>query len=221
MTDTVILTVRGEAALEAEPDVATVVLTVVAQDPERSRTLSRLDAELVALGVVLDRYQGAVERRETGPVSLLPERDRKRRGIAGYTGTARVTVAVGDFLVLGELLLDVGDAEGVTVGEVRWSLRPDSPVHARVRLAALADASSRAREYADTLGAPDPCLVELADEGLTSGVRWRTDGVVYAAAGSHGSVGYGRDQVPRTQWVSAVVEARYTLGPGPQSPRPA
>lgn len=211
------LTVRGEAELESEPDLATVTLTVVAHDRDRPDTTARLDAAVAAIGAVLDRYPETVEARETGSVSVLPEREKKR---SGFSASARVILSVVDFTVLGQLVLHATEQEGVAVGDVRWTLRPDSPVYAQARRAALADAAARAKDYAEVLSARIVRLVEVSDEGLLTGLAWqgsRVEGVAYGVSGSRSfaGVGYGRDVEsglePRRQRVRAVVEARYAL----------
>lgn len=46
-----------------------------------------------------------------------------------------------------------------------WSLRPDSPAHARARRQVVQEALKRAREYADALGSHLTALLEIADLG--------------------------------------------------------
>ncbi|MEV6521688.1 SIMPL domain-containing protein [Longispora sp. NPDC051575] len=223
MTETVLLTVRGEAVLEAEPELAAVTVTLAAQDRDRPQVVARLDAAVAALGAMLDRYPGAVDVREFGSVSVLPEGERKR---SGFSGSARVILSVVDFALLGELVSYAAGDEGVSLGGVRWTLSPDSPVYARARRAALADAAARARDYAEALDATVVRLVEVADEGLTSGLAWqgaRVEGVAYAASGSGSFAGaaYGKGSgpgmEPQRQRIRAVVEARYTLSPPHQN----
>jgi len=90
-------------------------------------------------------------------------------------------------------------------------LRPDSPVHRKARHDAIADALTRAREYAEALGSRVVRLVQLADSGLSG-----------ADAGGYGAPQTMRgfalsdsaaelDLEPRQQHVYASVEARFQI----------
>ena len=179
MTDEPIVAVRGEVVREVAPELAELGVTVAARDKDRQTTLTRLTERITALRSLLDRYADAIERRETGAVFVRPETKRSGERVAAYTGTVSTTVTVTDFTVLGELLVAVADQDLTSVYGPSWSLRPDSPVYAEARRAAIADAFARGREYAGAVGArvvvapkgaatdPDKVLRLIAEAGVT------------------------------------------------------
>src|SRR5262249_10622875 len=94
-----------------------------------------------------------------------------------------------------------------------WSLRPDSPVYAEARRAAIADAFTRGREYAEAVGARVVRLLELTDTGMGSGgppVR-----PLAFAASARGVASYDGAPAPalepQRQQGEASVEARFAI----------
>ena len=169
MTAAPILAVRGEVSREVEPELATFSVTVSARDTDRGTTLARLTERHDALRAALDEYATAIERRETGAVSVYPESRRAGERVKGYTGSISTRVTMTDFVLLGELMLRLADADQTVVYGPWWGLRPDSPVRREARRAAVGEAITRATEYAEALGARVVRLVELADAGLAAG----------------------------------------------------
>jgi uncharacterized protein YggE len=209
MTGPPLISVRGEAVREVPPELAVISVTVSARDRDRQATLSRLTERAAELRAALDEYPDAIERRETGGVQVYPERGRGGgERVSAYTGRVTTTVTVTDFAVLGELLLRLGNQEQTEVAGPWWQLRPGSRAGAEVRREAIVDALSRAREYAEAVGARVDRLVEILDEGA-EGVQ----PVVRAAAFARG--GPEMDQVlvvdPQQQTVRAAVVVRVSI----------
>jgi uncharacterized protein YggE len=214
MTDEPIVAVRGEVFREVDPELAELGITVAARDKDRQTTLTRLTERVAALRSLLDRYAGAIERRETGGVFVRPETKRSGERVAGYTGTVSTIVTVKDFTVLGELLIAVADQDLTSVYGPSWSLRPDSPVYAEARRAAIGEAFARGREYAEAVGARVVRLLELTDTGLGSGGAPPVRPMAFAAqtrsAGAYeGAPAF--DLEPQRQQVHASVEARFAI----------
>ncbi|MFG2043332.1 SIMPL domain-containing protein [Dactylosporangium sp. NPDC048998] len=204
--------VRGESTREVEPELAEFTVVIAARDKDRAATLGRLRERADALRQFLDRYDEAIERRETGGVHVYPEGGRRGERVTAYNGSVSTTVTVTDFPALGEMMLAVAGQDQTHVHGPTWSLRPDSPVHREARHAAVADAIVRAREYAEALGAEVVDLVELSDPGLSRGV----EGVVtyQAAYGAMRGKSAGAPELeldPQRQRVYAAVEARFTI----------
>jgi len=214
MTDEPIVAVRGEVVREVAPELAELGVTVAARDKDRQTTLTRLTERITALRSLLDRYADAIERRETGAVFVRPETKRSGERVAAYTGTVSTTVTVTDFTVLGELLVAVADQDLTSVYGPSWSLRPDSPVYAEARRAAIADAFARGREYAGAVGARVVRLLELTDTGLGSGgappVRPMAFGVQARSAVNYDAAP-AFELEPQRQQVRASVEARFAI----------
>jgi hypothetical protein len=169
MVDQPMVVVRGEALREVEPELAVFSVTVSARDKDRQTALSRLTGRAAELRSALDDYPDAIERRETGGVQIHPELRRGSERVSAYTGSVTTTVTVTDFAVLGELLLRLGNQDQTSVSGPWWQLRPGSRAGADVRREAVADAMSRAWDYAEAVGATVNRLVEIVDEGAGGG----------------------------------------------------
>ena len=187
---------------------------MAARDRDRQAALSRLAERSAALGTLLDGYGDAIERRETSGVHVYPETKGAGERIVGYRGSVTLQVTVTDFAVLGELMLRVADQDQTTVGGPFWALRRDSPAYRQARHDAIGDALTRAREYAEALGATITRLLQLADAGLSGpaqpeyGAPQTMRAMSFAAAdGAAPSF----DLEPRLQQVYASVEARFAI----------
>lgn len=207
MVDGPVIAVRGEAVREVPPEIARFTVTVVARDRDRQATLARLAERSEAVRALVDSYGDAIERRETGGLHVRPELKRTGERVAAYQGSVTTTVTVRDFTVLGELMLRLADGERSAVNGPWWELRPDSPAHREARQAAIADALTRAREYAEALGARVTGLLELADTGL-AGAPVPMQTMAYAPEAS-GIPQLALDPEPQT--VRAAVEARFSI----------
>ena len=220
-----VISVRGEAWLEADPEIAVINVTVQARDRDQRAVLDRLAARNREVLDLVRGYGEAVEKVESGPVSAHPELKPKGQAerVARYVGQARVHVTVSDFAVLGELVAKLADSDLVTVGGPWWSLRPDSPVYREARIAAARDATRRAQEYAQAFGGRLGDLIEAADAGLLTGRADR--GMLRAVAAplpapmSAARQEPSLDLEPVRQPVTAHIDARFTMvlpGSSPQ-----
>jgi len=208
-----VVAVRGEIHREVPPEIATVNVTVAARDRDREATLGRLAERSAALKVVLESYADAIERRETSGLVVYPETKGAGERVVGYRGSVSTQVTVTDFAVLGELMLRLAEGDQTTVDGPWWALRPDSPAYRQARRDAIGDAYSRAREYAEALGARITRLLELADSGLSRGapVEMAVPGGARMFAASAGQAGPTLELEPQLQPVYASVEARFGI----------
>ncbi|MEQ4303283.1 SIMPL domain-containing protein [Plantactinospora sp. B6F1] len=213
MTEQPFVLVRGEVVREVPPEIARFSVTVAARDRNRPAALARLAERSAAVRALIDGYGDAIERRETGDLWVRPELKRSEEKVTGYAGSATTTVTVADFGVLGELMLRLADQDQTTVAGPWWSLRPDSQVHRDARRAAVAEAISRAREYADALGAEVTALLHLADSGLTEQPLMMTRAAHTVGYGAAGGAPPELELDPRVQTVHAAVEARFAISP--------
>lgn len=210
-----VVAVRGEINREVPPEIATVSVSVGARDRERQATLARLAERSVALKALTDGFAEAIERRETSGVSVYPDTRGAGERVVGYRGNVTVQLIVVDFTVLGDLMVRLADQDQATVSGPWWSLRPDSPVYRQARHDAIGDAVTRAREYAEALGARITRLIQLADAGL-SGPNPAVDAVAYGGPQARAMLiddggGPAFDLEPRLQRVYASVEARFAM----------
>ena len=209
-----VISVRGEATLEVEPEIAIVWVTVVARDANRHRAVELLTGRTGKVGDMIKGYGDAIEKLESQPVVVQPvfKDGRAIQQVSGYYARAGFTATVSDFAILGELVTGLADGDLVTVTGPDWRLRPDSPVYRAARLAAAKDATQRAGEYAEAFGGHVTGLVEAADNGLLAPPARNVAFAARAApAAGGGYEGPAFDFEPAKQTVTAAVEARYTM----------
>ena len=221
MSDPVV-SVRGEALLEVQPEIAQLNVTVGARDKHREDTLRRLDERSSAVLALVESFGAAVERVETDGVRIGPEfKDGKpHERISGYSAVVRHALTVVDFARLGDLVVRLAEIDLVDVAGPWWRLRRDSPVHRQARIAATSDAVERARQYAEALGGTLTGLMELADSGLLSEQAGDSGPFVVAPAAamamrSSAPQPVSLDLEPARQVVRASVEARFVMSPPP------
>ncbi|GAA1365196.1 SIMPL domain-containing protein [Streptomyces beijiangensis] len=214
-----LVSVRGEATLEVDPEIATLTITVGARGKDRRTALEDLTRRNSAVLELTKGYGEAVEKLESGSFSISPELSTHGRGerIRAYHGRVHITAVLSDFTALGELTTRLADLELTRVDGPWWSLRPTSPAHGDARRQAVKEAVTRAREYAQALGSDLAALLELADQGAE-----RTSSMAMAPAG-FAHKGYGGaaedtsapalDLEPQRQTVYAQVTARFTMTP--------
>ncbi|GAA0408738.1 SIMPL domain-containing protein [Streptomyces luteireticuli] len=210
--------VRGEAHLEVDPEIARLGITVSARGTDRHKTLDDLTRRNNHIIDLLKTHGDAVEKIETGAVTITPQLNDKGRHerIRAYRGHVHLTATLGDFTVLGELTTRLADLDLTRLDGPWWDLRTDSPAHREARRQAVHDAVQRAREYAEALGSRLVALVELADTGAEHAVA---GGPVPRPVGAMRSAGYGGaapaalDLEPQRQTVYAQVNARLTMTP--------
>ncbi|WP_327376987.1 SIMPL domain-containing protein [Streptomyces sp. NBC_01216] len=214
--DTPHLTVRGQAHLEVDPDIAHIGVTVHARGADRAVTLADLTRRNGQVLELLKSYGDAVEKPETGRFSIGPE---PRRGRAErptvYRGQVRVTAELADFTTLGELTARLSDLEQTSVEGPWWALRHDAPAYAEARRLAVTEAVRRARAYAGALGSSLAALLELSDTESSppSALRHVSGGVHMAFAGEGAEELPSLDLEPQRQTVTAEVTARFTITP--------
>jgi uncharacterized protein YggE len=212
-----VISVRGEAQFEVEPEIALVSVTVMAQDKDRRHALELLAGRARAAADLIKGYGEAVEQLESSPARVHPAvKDGKgRERVTGYVAQAGFSVTVSDFSVLGELVPRLASEEMVAVTGPAWRLRPGSPAYRQARLAAAQDATRRAREYAEAFGGRITGLVEAADTGLLGASREAGPATFRASARLAGATVEAEvpefDFEPARQTVQAQVEARFTM----------
>jgi uncharacterized protein YggE len=212
------VTVRGEAVLEVDPELAIITVSVTGRDRDRRQALTHLDERRREVQRILDSHAAAIEKIEGGAIAVHPEfKDRKRdERVASYVATSHMRIKVQDFSALEALVTSLADQELATVDGPDWALRPTSPSIRAARLAAVQDAIRSAKDYAEALGAQVTELLELADAGLLtqgSGGPQRT----YMAAsagrsrGDRGGEPVEFDFAPEPQTVRGQVDARFGI----------
>jgi hypothetical protein len=211
------VSVRGEATIEADPEIVLFAVSVSARARDRREALANLSQRNDAFLELVRSFGPAVEKTETSGVSVYPELRRGREEkVRWYRGTIRSRLTVADFSVAGELVGRISDLELCVIDGPWWQLRPDSPVYREARVTAARAAVTRAAEYAEAVGGRLTGLVELADTGM-SGVRHTALSGAFGRPGGRAAAGPPDeepvviDMEPETQVVQAGVEARFTM----------
>ncbi|MFJ3972811.1 SIMPL domain-containing protein [Streptomyces parvus] len=214
------VTVRGEAHLEVDPEIARITLTLTARNTDRRTTLDDLNRRNTTTLDLIKGYGDAVEKLETGTLTIRPELARHGRGerIRAYHGSIQLTTTISDFTVLGELVARLADQELIRVDGPWWALRPTSPHHAAARRQAVQEALQRAREYAEALDTRIGALLELSDTGTVGGPTFATASyggadLMRSARAEAATDAAPVDLEPVRQNVDAQVEAAFTLIP--------
>ncbi|WP_030816044.1 SIMPL domain-containing protein [Streptomyces sp. NRRL S-337] len=214
--DTPRLAVRGEATLEVDPEIARIAVTVAARGTDRTTALTDLTRRNEQALTLIKSYPDALEKLETGALSITPELADKGRHerVRAYRGRVTHTATLTDFTTLGELTTRLADLDLTRVDGPWWDLRPDSPAHRAARTQAVHEAVQRAREYAEALDARLDALLEIADLGAENTAP-------VAAPAMRSFAGYGGapaqesapalDLEPQRQTVYASVNARFTM----------
>ncbi|WP_407564265.1 SIMPL domain-containing protein [Streptomyces sp. 184] len=210
------LAVRGEARLEVDPEIARIAVTVGVRGTDRRGALEDLTRRNAEARELIRSYGDAVEKLETGSLLVTPELGRHGRGerVRRYLGRVRLTATLSDFTALGELSTRAADLDLATVEGPWWALRPDSPVHRQARQQAVREAVTRAREYAEALGAGLTAVVEIADEGAEQHEPWMATEMARGFAGAAapgGEAAPALDLEPQRQSVYARVNARFIM----------
>lgn len=215
------VTVRGEAHLEVDPEIAHITITLTARNTDRRTTLDDLTHRNTTTLDLIKSHGDAIEELETGTLAIRPELTRHGRAerIRAYHGSIQLTATLNDFTVLGELTACLADHDLTRIDGPWWALRPTSPHHAAARRQAVQEALQRAREYAEALDTRLGALLELNDTGAHGGhpmarAAFSTQAMPYGGAGTEAAADAAPiDLEPVRQNVDAQVEASFTLVP--------
>ncbi len=213
MTTSPTVSVRGEATILAEPELAVLSISVDAQGADRQSTMDLLSRRAQAVTDLVSHFRPGIERAETARLHVYPVLDgKKTEKIRRYVGRTSMSLVVHDFAVLSDLVVGAGGIDLVSVDGPWWRLRPTSDVYRQARLAAAADALNRARDYAAAFGAELVGLVEIADQGMSHSDDGRQTMVGFSPMARGGVAEEPSfDLEPAQQQVVGQVEARFLL----------
>ncbi len=218
------VSVRGEAMIEADPEIVVFSVSVNARARDRREAVANLSQRNDAFLELVRSFGQAIEKAETSGVTVYPELRRGREEkVRWYRGTVRTRLTVADFSVAGELVGRISDMELCVIDGPWWQLRTGSPIYREARLTAAREAVTRAAEYAEAVGGTLTGLLELSDAGMSSAAPHR---MAFSAGARAGAPRGGQEETPvvidlepETQVVHASVEARFTMTQ-PASVRP-
>ena len=199
--------VRGEAVVEADPELADIGVTVRARARDRQTALERCRAAQDRVVAIAAAAGGAIGSVETTAVSVhLEVRDRRVPGEPVASVHTRLTVIRLD--AVGDLVVALGRLDDVEVSGPVWRLRPDSPAAERARMDAVRDAVHRARQYAAAFGAELTALLEVRDAGSGGGLQVAAS---MASMARFEDSELHLDLTPPRQEVHGAVEVRFAM----------
>jgi uncharacterized protein YggE len=200
------VSVRGEAHLVVDPEIADLAVTVRVRARDRQTALERCRARQEHVTAVVGQAGDAVESAETTAIGVHLEHF--HGGSGDPVATQHTRLRVGALDAVGALVVALGRLDDVELSGPSWGLRPDSPAYDRGRLAAVSDAVRRARSYAAAFGAELTALLEVSDPG-TAGSGLRVTGSVAALSFEAGDLTL--DVTPMRCDVHGAVEVRFAM----------
>jgi uncharacterized protein YggE len=199
------VSVRGEAVLVVEPEIADLDVTVRIRARDRQTALERCRARQEQVSAVVRTAADAVENAETTAVAVYLEH--RPGGPEDPVASQHTRLRIGALDAVGDLVVALGRLDDVEVTGPSWGLRPDSPAYERARLAAVSDAVRRARSYAAAFGSELTALLEVSDPGIAGrGLR-----VAGTAAMSFEAADLALDLTPMRSEVHGAVEVRFAM----------
>lgn len=160
--------VRGQHVVRRAPERATVHLNLHAESAEKGPAAG--EAVTGAAAVVRERLAPRTEVAEVavGQLRMWSQPGDTAEAPTREIAECEVRVSVTDFTELGELLLGLAVIDVVNVGWIDWQLHDGTrrDLERQARIAALAEARSRAEDYAGALGVADLAVVLVADAGM-------------------------------------------------------
>ena len=205
---TPLVTVRGEAELSVEPEIADIDVTVRGRGRDRATALERCTRRQAEVTAVVTAAGDAVDEVATAGVAVHPEFTEGGLPTSVASVHTRLTLARLD--AVGDLLMALGGLDDVDVFGPIWRLRPQSPVFEQARLAAVRDAVRRARQYAAAFGAELTAVLAVSDAGLSGGGTARFAAPM-AAMARFEAAEPAFDLAPARQEVHGVVEVRFAM----------
>lgn len=178
------VTVRGQATVRTEPDVAILWITLSAFEESPGKALGDVAQRAEALGTLLDELGVPEEDRSTAGVSVAEEFDPPMRGNRGlgHRAVARVAVHLADPEVIGRAISRASEELRASIDGPHWFVTPANPARLEAARQAAADARSKAQAYAAGVGVTLDGLMCLVEPHTAEGAP-ATRRVSAAAAG--------------------------------------
>ncbi len=201
------VTVRGEAVLRAEPDEATLWVTLTALEQAPRLALEDVAHRSAALLELLDELDIPQLDRSTTGVGVSEEFEHTQRGrrSLGHRAVARVAIRLVDSDVIGRLVTRATAELDAHIDGPRWQIAQENPVRLEAARMAAADARRKARAYAEGVGARLGPLMRLAEPEHGHSIRAGLLRPLAASAEAPLPI------EPGEQHVGAAIDATFTL----------
>ena len=172
-----LITVRGEATVNAMPDVATVNVTVTGRDSTREAAMAQVNRAVLPLRTFLAGADVQVKDER-----LWTNRWINKRRTVSFNVQLTFQLESSSPEAIDRLLQVALGLPETEMNGPHWRLSDDHPAHQQAREAAIQEALARARGYAIALGGRIARIVEMNDEGVAAAMP------MYAVAASGGPV---------------------------------
>lgn len=229
-----LLSVRGESSRFVDPDLAELNAAIeVTRDTQRDAVEATSDS-VESVRRDLQRLGGVVREASslrhpltwsTRRVTTSPEWDHATQSPSGrIVGSASMSIYVRDFALLGAIERLATDVPGFQLNQVVWEVDPENATWREVRLAAIAEALRKGRDYAEALGSQLHAVEHVADLGLLDAApNLRFEARAHAGPGFPGAFARGGSDTatldPVPLQLTAAVEARFRMAPVPLAGR--
>lgn len=202
------VTVRGEAAIRARPDGATLSITLSKLEESPSKAMAAVEERSTALSALLDRLHIVKADRSTTGVAVHEEVDHTPSGqrLLGHRAIANVTVRLTDPVVIGRAISLATEELQASVHGPQWYVSATNPVRLEAAQQAAAAARQKAQAYATGVDARLGPLIRLVEPDAVASAP----GAVRATfAGAM----RGMPIEPGEHDVRATIEATFALEP--------
>jgi len=175
--------VTGDSIVKAQPDTATLMISVVTQGKRaidaQQENASKSDAVIRAAKAALP---GAEVK--TSGYSVQPQRvyrENQPPTITGYEARNTVTVTFSDLTKVGTVIDAASQAGANDIGGVMFTLKQDRPARDKALSEATREAVSKARVIAQALGGRVVRIVEVQEEGFRQPIPVMQEGFLAGA----------------------------------------
>lgn len=178
------VTVRGEARLRAEPDEATLWITLTALEDDPGQALADVSHRSEGLVALLDELGIARQDRSTTGVTVHEEFDYTRGGrrSRGHRAAANVSARFSDPKPIGRLITRATTELQARIDGPQWQIAARNPIHLEAAREAAADGRRKAQAFAEGVGARLGRIIKLAEASTEFGDSPRFRGAAMAAA---------------------------------------
>jgi len=161
--------VSGDSLIQAQPDTAVVLLTVVTQAKRAIDAQQENATKSQAVINALKSAAGAGAEVKTSGYGVEPQRVYKEGQpptITGYEARNSVTVTTSDLTRLGAIIDAAANAGVNDIGGITFTLRQDRAARDKALSEATREAMSKAQVIAQALGGRVVRIIEVQEEGF-------------------------------------------------------
>ena len=175
--------VTGDSIVKAQPDSATLMISVVTQ---AKRAIDAQQDNASKSDAVIRAIKAAVPGAEvkTSGYNVQPQRvyrENQPPTITGYEARNTVTVTLSDLKKVGTVIDAASQAGANDIGGVMFTLKQDRPARDQALSEATSEAISKARVIAQALGGRVVRIVEVQEEGFRQPVPVLQEGFLRSA----------------------------------------